>query len=153
LPASLTRLPFLTPQERDAKLNETMDELANITALFNEAKSDMEQAKADKEELEELREMRSDIDRKDKQNAMIIENQVRGGVRARAGLRKCWHGRCGGGEPAPGQPAGARGHECWRDAPCPARLLTRPPAPCPRPLRPRRPSGWRSWRSCTARST
>jgi hypothetical protein len=72
-----------------------MDELASITALFNEAKNEMEQAKNDKEELEELREIKSDIDRKDKQNAMIIENQVR-----RPG---CGLGRTTDGLPA-GQP-------------------------------------------------
>jgi hypothetical protein len=55
-----------------------MDELANVTALYNEAKTEISQAKADKEELDELRELKSDIDRKDKQNAMIIENQVSG---------------------------------------------------------------------------
>lgn len=69
---------LLCRQERDAKLNETMDELANVTALYNEAKTEISQAKADKEELDELRELKSDIDRKDKQNAMIIENQVSG---------------------------------------------------------------------------
>lgn len=54
-----------------------MDELANINALYNEAKEIIEQSKVDASELEELREMKSDIERKEKQQAAIIENQVR----------------------------------------------------------------------------
>ena len=54
-----------------------MDELASINALYNEARSDLEQTKADGEELTELRELKEDIERKEKQQAMIIENQVR----------------------------------------------------------------------------
>lgn len=53
-----------------------MDELASINALYHEAQGDLEQSKADEAELEELRDMKADIERKDKQQAVIIENQV-----------------------------------------------------------------------------
>lgn len=54
-----------------------MDELANISALYNEAKADLDASKADQNELNDLREMKEDIERKEKQQAAIIENQVR----------------------------------------------------------------------------
>lgn len=53
-----------------------MDNLASINALYNEAKDELEGSKADQAELTELREMKSDIERKEKQQAGIIENQV-----------------------------------------------------------------------------
>lgn len=64
-------------QAKDAKINEIMEELADATALYNEAKQEMADHKADQEELEELREMKEDIERKEKQQAMIIENQAK----------------------------------------------------------------------------
>lgn len=64
-------------QLKDGKINEAMEELASITALYNEAKSDLEQSKQDQDELEELREMKADIERKEKQQAAIIENQAK----------------------------------------------------------------------------
>lgn len=62
---------------KDDKINEAMEELASINALYTEARADLEQTKADQEELEELREMKSDIERKEKQQAVIIENQAK----------------------------------------------------------------------------
>ncbi|MEW5314403.1 MAG: hypothetical protein WDW38_005908 [Sanguina aurantia] len=56
---------------------EIMDELASINALYHEAQGDLEQSKADESELEELREMKADIERKDKQQAVIILNQAK----------------------------------------------------------------------------
>ena len=53
-----------------------MDELASINALYNEAKGELESSKADQQELQDLREMKEDIERKEKQQAAIIENQV-----------------------------------------------------------------------------
>ncbi len=76
-----------------------MDELANVTALYNEAKTEISQANADKDELDELREMKSDIERKDKQNAMIIESQV---GRHAAVLEPCKTQSCSAGYPAAG---------------------------------------------------
>ncbi|KAJ9511982.1 hypothetical protein QJQ45_004434 [Haematococcus lacustris] len=54
-----------------------LEELASISALYSEAKEQVEQAKNDERELEELREMKSDIERKDKQQAAIIEHQAK----------------------------------------------------------------------------
>ena len=58
-----------------------MDELASINALYSEAKGELEVSKADQQELTDLREMKEDIERKEKQQAAIIENQVGGCVR------------------------------------------------------------------------
>ena len=55
-----------------------MDELASINALYSEAKAELESSKADQQELIDLREMKEDIERKEKQQAAIIENQVSG---------------------------------------------------------------------------
>lgn len=48
-----------------------------MNALYSEAKEQVEQAKSDERELEELRELKQDIERKEKQQASIIEHQVR----------------------------------------------------------------------------
>jgi hypothetical protein len=56
-----------------------------VNALYTEAKELVEQAKSDERELEELREMRSDVERKEKQQAAIIEHQV--GFGGTTGLR------------------------------------------------------------------
>lgn len=53
-----------------------MEELASINALYVEAKSELEGTRADAAELEELRELKSDIERKEKQQAAIIDQQV-----------------------------------------------------------------------------
>ncbi len=63
---------------------QVMDELASINALYSESKAELEGAKADQQELNELREMKEDIARKEKQQAQIIEHQVRD--RQRVGL-------------------------------------------------------------------
>ncbi|GFH29557.1 uncharacterized protein HaLaN_28241 [Haematococcus lacustris] len=62
---------------KDDKISEILEELASISALYSEAKEQVEQAKNDERELEELREMKSDIERKDKQQAAIIEHQAK----------------------------------------------------------------------------
>lgn len=56
-----------------------MDELASINALYSEAKAELEEAKTDQQELVELREMKSDIERREKQQAAIIADQVGSG--------------------------------------------------------------------------
>ncbi len=67
-----------------------MDELAGVNALYTEAKDALDQIKADEQELSELREMKADVERKEKQQAEIIHSQVRwlaaleAGGRARA---------------------------------------------------------------------
>lgn len=53
-----------------------MEELASINALYVEAKNEVEATRQDAAELEELRELKSDIERKEKQQAAIIDQQV-----------------------------------------------------------------------------
>ncbi len=53
-----------------------MEELASINALYVEAKNEVESSRQDAAELEELRELKSDIERKEKQQAAIIDQQV-----------------------------------------------------------------------------
>lgn len=62
---------------KDARINEVIDKLAETNSMYEAARAEAEQIRADEAELEELREMRADIERKDKQHAMIIENQAR----------------------------------------------------------------------------
>ncbi len=54
-----------------------LEELAGVNALYTEAKEQLEQSRADEQELVELREMKADVERKDKQQAEIIQSQVR----------------------------------------------------------------------------
>lgn len=53
-----------------------MEELAAINALYVESKAELEQTRADQTELDELRELKADIERKEKQQAAIIDQQV-----------------------------------------------------------------------------
>ncbi|GAX81265.1 hypothetical protein CEUSTIGMA_g8697.t1 [Chlamydomonas eustigma] len=62
---------------KDDKINEVMDELAGINALYSEAKAEVDASKADQQELTDLREMKEDVERKEKQQAQIIENQAK----------------------------------------------------------------------------
>ncbi len=84
-----------------------MEELASVNALYMEAKEMLDQAKSDEAELEALRELKADIDRKDKQQAEIISNQVHTGdkpggsdAHAHAHARAHTHTRA----PVPGSP-------------------------------------------------
>lgn len=63
---------------------QVMDELSHINVLYNDTKTELDSCKADQAELEELREMKEDVKRKEKQQQAIIENQVRG-----VGFRVC----------------------------------------------------------------
>ncbi|KXZ52314.1 hypothetical protein GPECTOR_10g946 [Gonium pectorale] len=62
---------------KDSKITEIMEELASINALYVESKAELEQTRADTVELEELRELKADIERKEKQQAAIIDQQAR----------------------------------------------------------------------------
>lgn len=53
--------------EKDDKINELMEELSKTTALYNSNKLELEQIRTDLEELEELRDMKADVERKEKQ--------------------------------------------------------------------------------------
>ncbi|PNH02813.1 Kinesin-like calmodulin-binding protein [Tetrabaena socialis] len=54
-----------------------MEELASINALYVEAKSEVDQSRADQSELDDLRELKADIERKEKQQAAIIDQQAK----------------------------------------------------------------------------
>ncbi|KAG2501877.1 hypothetical protein HYH03_000375 [Edaphochlamys debaryana] len=62
---------------KDDKITEIMEELASINALYVEAKGELDQTRADAAELDELRELKADIERKEKQQAAIIDQQAK----------------------------------------------------------------------------
>eukprot|EP00878_Enallax_costatus_P030168 GHUV01032825.1.p1 GENE.GHUV01032825.1~~GHUV01032825.1.p1 ORF type:complete len:1266 (+),score=433.04 GHUV01032825.1:2206-6003(+) len=62
---------------RNEKINELMESAAHNAADLEEMRHELETARRDATELDELREMKSDIERKEKQQASIIENQAR----------------------------------------------------------------------------
>ncbi len=55
-----------------------------MNALYEAVRSELDGVKQDQNELQELREMKDDVARKEKQQAAIVENQVGGWVRV------CW---------------------------------------------------------------
>lgn len=77
-------------KQKDDKIAALVDELASTAAAMNELKSELETLKLDVIELEELREMKADIQRKEKQQAMIIENQVSNGPFTQTPCTHCW---------------------------------------------------------------
>ena len=103
-----------------------------------------------RKELDELREMKEDVERREKAQAEVISQQVGGVGNAHSWLH-----------------ALARVHAVFRPPiiPSPISALSPPSPPPPAPpaapppfpfppaaLLPRRPSGWRSWTACTATS-
>jgi hypothetical protein len=65
---------------RTDKLNGMMEAAAQSAAQIDDLKAQLDGARVDVGELEELRELKKDIERKEKQQAAIIENQVCGAV-------------------------------------------------------------------------
>jgi hypothetical protein len=61
---------------RTDKLNGMLEAAAQSAASIEDLKAQLEAARVDFAELEELRELKTDIERKEKQQAAIIENQV-----------------------------------------------------------------------------
>lgn len=64
-------------KQKDYKINELMEELANATLLLNERNAEFDQLKTAADELEALREMKDDVERKEKQQAAIIDSQAK----------------------------------------------------------------------------
>ena len=64
-------------QEKESKVSDLVEALGNSEMMLNELKSETEQMKMDAVELDELREMKEDIERKEKQQAMLIESQAK----------------------------------------------------------------------------
>jgi len=73
--ATLTDLRTQLKSRAD-KLNGMMESAAQSAAQIDDLKAQLEAARVDIAELEELRELKTDIERKEKQQAAIIEHQV-----------------------------------------------------------------------------
>jgi len=63
--------------EKEAKISDLVESLGNTELMLNELRSEQDQMKLDMAELDDLREMKEDIERKEKQQAMLIESQAR----------------------------------------------------------------------------
>eukprot|EP00951_Prasinocladus_malaysianus_P006121 scaffold43350_cov33-Prasinocladus_malaysianus.AAC.1 len=63
--------------EKEAKVSDLVESLGNTEMMLNELRAEQDQAKMDMAELDELREMKEDIERKEKQQAVLIEAQAK----------------------------------------------------------------------------
>lgn len=63
-------------EQREAKIVELTEELASTTSLLSEKQAECESMASETRELEELREMKSDMDRKNAQTSAIIKRQA-----------------------------------------------------------------------------
>eukprot|EP00210_Caulerpa_lentillifera_P006575 g6280.t1 len=63
-------------KDKDSKISELMEELSKTTELFNANKLELEQIKTDLNELDDLREMKQDVERKEKLQKKIISDQA-----------------------------------------------------------------------------
>jgi len=64
-------------KEKEDAITELMDELAKTTELYNANKLELEQIKTDLNELEDLREMKCDVEREEKLQKKIIADQAK----------------------------------------------------------------------------
>ncbi|CAD7697902.1 unnamed protein product [Ostreobium quekettii] len=62
---------------KDDKINSAMEKLANITAMYNENLADLEQMKEEQKEVSELRELKREIESREREQAMVIEQQAK----------------------------------------------------------------------------
>ena len=60
---------------KDSEVNELQEKLANMTATYNEDLAEMAQMKEEQTELVELRALRQDVERMEKETASVIEGQ------------------------------------------------------------------------------
>ena len=63
--------------EKEAKISDLVESLGNTELMLNEMRAEQDQMKMDMAELDDLREMKDDIERKEKQQAMLIESQAK----------------------------------------------------------------------------
>jgi len=63
--------------EKEAKISDLVESLGNSELMLNELRAEADQMKMDMAELDELREMKEDIERKEKQQAVLIEAQAK----------------------------------------------------------------------------
>jgi len=64
-------------EAKEAKVSEALAEVASINALYEGLRGELAAVRADQQELTDLREMREDVERKEKQQAAIIDNQAK----------------------------------------------------------------------------
>ncbi|EFN56078.1 hypothetical protein CHLNCDRAFT_145586 [Chlorella variabilis] len=64
-------------REKEAKINELIEELGNKELLLSEAKQELESTKGARKELQELREMKEDVERREKAQAEVISQQAK----------------------------------------------------------------------------
>ncbi len=64
-------------KEKDQKINDLIEDLGNKEMLLNEATAKLKNLEGSEKELEELREMKEDIERKEKAHAELIAGQAK----------------------------------------------------------------------------
>lgn len=62
-------------REKDVEVNELMEKLADMTAMYNEICIDIEQVREEKTEVKELLDLKADIERREQSHAVVIEGQ------------------------------------------------------------------------------
>eukprot|EP00803_Ostreobium_quekettii_P000922 evm.model.scf_757EXC.1 EVM.evm.TU.scf_757EXC.1 scf_757EXC:319-12045(-) len=62
---------------KDDKINSVMEQLANITAMYNENLADLDQIKEEQAEVAELRELKQEIESREHEQATVIEQQAK----------------------------------------------------------------------------
>eukprot|EP00210_Caulerpa_lentillifera_P008895 g8487.t1 len=60
---------------KDVEINELMEKLADMTAMYNEILTDIEQVREEKTEVKELLDLKADIERREQSHALVIEGQ------------------------------------------------------------------------------
>ena len=64
-------------QRREEELNDLVERLANITAMYNADLAEKEQVHEDQLEVQELLDLRADIQRRESSHAIVIEGQAK----------------------------------------------------------------------------
>ena len=64
-------------QRQEAELNDLVERVANITAMYNADLAEMEQVHEDQLEVQELLDLRADIQRRESSHAVVIEGQAK----------------------------------------------------------------------------
>ena len=62
-------------QQKEMELNDLVEEVANVTAMYNENMTETAQVRVEQAEVQELLELRADIQRRESSHAVVIEGQ------------------------------------------------------------------------------
>lgn len=62
-------------KQREDQLNDLVEQVANMTAMYNANKEEIEQVREDQKEVQELLELKADIQRREREHAAVIEGQ------------------------------------------------------------------------------